>query len=628
MCIRDSSEPYYSSQACEESSSSLNNWPNKPSTLSGYSAGDPIYYYIEDDFGKELKECLNDDTANTSPIRGLSDTQANDQIINVIISAAETWNIESRSSVLVYAGTLNIEDLNTGCSSLSTTKKPAIFIKIRKGCKPNPVNNACDGTPTASSTREFIGSCNNTAEIALWADTNSFSGCNNSGVFDWKIDGEQGTQNLKTTFVHEFGHILGLGHPESYLGSQVGDQSVMESTTTSDEFEWNAHLFQWDKDCSDDTSTGHRNKRRIIEYRYQSFDSSGNEYSTVQSNESDITKGFISGNYMRDDMDIYGGLFLDDKISTDLIGTSGSVSLTNRSTFSSSLDLLDPILYYQPVLMTPLEKSGTNQDHRITYNRSLIGTAPYIADPPSIDYIRSNNFFASQNSGPYRYEICANEPTCTTTFGIKSHIPFVSAWDNVSENTVFVGVDTDRDNFNGHGEIDVYPGFRDTNNNQLLRSPSRLSVNRTPPTDNYTDFNYTLKTDVSPAVACAPNRNVFDFNCILAWVDRGITDGRILYTYFRIDNNEIIWSNTHGVFVRSYTKTFNNISASFFDGSFWLAWKTIGNDISYCRTDTGETDWDDVVTKTRSKVVDPPTWIYVPETNKESILVWTEFDSN
>lgn len=54
-------EPIYSSGDCITSSSSLNDWPNKPSQLSGYTKGDPIYFYIEDDFGKELKECLNMD---------------------------------------------------------------------------------------------------------------------------------------------------------------------------------------------------------------------------------------------------------------------------------------------------------------------------------------------------------------------------------------------------------------------------------------------------------------------------------------------------------------------------------------------------------------------------------------
>jgi len=619
--------PVYSANECITSANSLDDWPNEPSLLSGYIDGDPIYFYIEDDFGKELKDCLNNDNTNTSPIRSLSDNKANEQLINVIISAAETWNIESRSAVLIYAGTINAEDIANACSSLSTTKMPAIFIRLEQGCRPTGSPPTCLGV-TASATTDFVGFCNNTAEIVLWADRDTLNGCNNSGVSSWEIDGEQHAENLKAIFVHELGHILGLGHPNDLPVNPVGQDSIMESNLTNEQFELNAHLFPWDKDCSNDPSVGHRNERRIIEYRYQSFDSSGNEYSNIKSDENNIIKGFISGNYMRDDMDIYGGLFLENKISTDLTGTSGIDTFTNRSNFASSLDILNNSLYYQPTLMTPLEKSGTNQDHRIHYNKSVEGSSVYtIFDPPQIEYIRSNNFFISQNSGPLEYERCSNV-TCVSDSIIESHIPFVSAWDNVSGNTVFVQVNTDRSSFNNHGEIDVYPGFFSNSNNQKLRLPSRLSSNRNPPSDSYSDFNYTLKTDVAPAVACAPNRNNFNFNCILAWVDRGIVDGSILYTYFRIDNNNIVWSTTHGVFVRPYTRTLNNISAAFFNESFWLAWKTIENDIKYCRTNSSETNWNGIITKTRSKVVDSPTWIYVSETNKESILVWTEFDSN
>ena len=426
--------------------------------------------------------------------------------------------------------------------------------------------------------------------------------------------------------IHEFGHILGLGHPEDLNGvNPVGGDALMQGSATVNDLEDFSHVYPWDTDCSDDTQTNsHRSRRRIIEYRYQGFTSTGTQYSSVISNGTDIVKGFLYGNYMYDDMDRYAGLFFDDKISTDIISTSGSVSLTNRSTFGDE-DLLNPRLYFAPVLMTPLEKTGDNDSHRINFNFQVdLDYLDY--DPPQIRYFRSDNFFASEYAGSFQYEQCS-DGNCTVDVGIESHIPFVSAWDDHSGNTIFVKVGTDR-NYTGHGEIDVFPGFHSSTNGLQLKPPSRLSTNRTSPTDSFADFSYTRKTDVAPGVACAPDRNNFDYNCMIAWVDRGIMQGRILYTYFRIDNNAIVWSPNHGVFVRSGTSSFSHISAAFFNGSFWLAWKTIDGDINYCRTDSNETDWDPIVSLSRTKVVDPPTWTYVPEDTKESLLVWTEYDEN
>jgi hypothetical protein len=632
------SDPAYSATDCIGPSTNLKDWPNKndshgSSPLSGYTDGDPIFYYIESDFGKEMRDCMDQNPNNTSPILGLLDADANDQIKNTIISAAEIWNLESRTAVLIYAGTINAETADQACSSYSSTKKPAIFIRFEDSCKFNGVS--CD-TASASTTTEELSSCDNTVEIVVWGDINTNGSCSgsgneaNSGIYEWQIDGSQNNAHLKNTMIHEFGHALGLGHPSDLGSNPVGGDTIMQGAATVNQLEDFSHLYPWDNDCSDDTQTSsHRARRRIIEYRYQGFTSTGSQYSSVISNGTDIVKGFLSGNYMRDDMDRYAGLFFDDKISTDLILTTGSVSLTNQSSFSDN-DLLNPLMYFSPILMTPVEKTGDDDSHRINFNFQMdcnTGCTSFTSyDPPQTRYFRSDDFFVTEYQGSYQYSQCSNG-SCTTDTGITSHIPLVSAWDDYSGNTLFVKVGTGR-SYAGHGEIDVFPGFHSTTNGLKLRPPSRLSTNRSSPTDSFADFSYTLKTDVAPGVACAPDRNDFSYNCIIAWVDRGIMEGDILYTYFRIDSNAVVWSPNHDVFIRSGANSFSHISAAFFDGSFWLAWKTIDGDVKYCRTDSHETDWDANVSLSRTQTVDPPTWTYVPEDTKESLLIWTEYDEN
>ena len=142
-------------------------------------------------------------------------------------------------------------------------------------------------------------------------------------------------------------------------------------------------------------------------------------------------------------------------------------------------------------------------------------------------------------------------------------------------------------------------------------------------------FNYTLKTDTAPGIACGTSWLLQGANCMLAWQDRGIPDGRILYTWFSINpaTGDIVWQGTVGV--RGSAFTVGNVSAAYFDGEYWLAWKTLGtvSDAAWTHRPASSnlfSGWSTTQYMGRSRVVDAPTWLYHPTGSGETALIWTE----
>src|SRR5690606_24843236 len=111
--------------------------------------------------------------------------------------------------------------------------------------------------------------------------------------------------------------------------------------------------------------------------------------------------------------------------------TDGLLSFSAESGFDAS-ELQD--LYIAPLLFTAFERAGTDQDHRINY--SLVDTSS--DDPPLSRYRRSDVFFVNSVGNTYR------EYNGASYDNMSSHIPLISAWDEVSDNTIFVSVDTGR----------------------------------------------------------------------------------------------------------------------------------------------------------------------------------------
>jgi hypothetical protein len=104
----------------------------------------------------------------------------------------------------------------------------------------------------------------------------------------------------------------------------------------------------------------------------------------------------------------------------------------------------------------------------------------------------------------------------------------VGAYDPYSDTDVMVSVRfTD---LVAGGQIFVHPGFF---NATRLFPGAMLGAANTTHTASLSNplFDYSFQTDFAPGVACAPDRSVFPYNCILAWNDRMVPNGRIHYTY-------------------------------------------------------------------------------------------------
>ena len=111
---------------------------------------------------------------------------------------------------------------------------------------------------------------------------------------------------------------------------------------------------------------------------------------------------------------------------------------------------------------------------------------------------------------------------------------------------------------------------------------------------------------------------------MIAWVDNGVSDGTILYTYFRVDGSLISWSNT---IYSMDVNTASGISAAYFGGQMWIAYKTLLGDIQY-RSSTTTGVWFSPVSLGRTEAIQTPTWWYVPHVSREALLIWTEYDND
>jgi hypothetical protein len=333
-----------------------------------------------------------------------------------------------------------------------------------------------------------------------------------------------------------------------------------------------------------------------------------------------MIKGFTSGNMLRrSQTQNYFGLFEDGDVR---YGSSAGPSYDLTSWGPPSPDSLYQ-LFIGPSLMSPVEKAGTDQRHRINYNN------PAGVDPPALRYVRSDNIFEAND--PWgNYRSCESWTNCLSAPVLRSHVPLLSTYDPQSDVTVFAHVETDRDSQADHGVIYLHPGFRGSSN-YLLSPGSRTADFIQAPSGGYT-----LRTDAAPALACSsddlsPNE---PYNCLLAWTDRGEMNGRVLYTWFRVNSSGRLEYDGR-VYVRSWAYSAGNVSAGIAsDGSFLLAWKTSRpSDVAYtvnagaCRT-----CWGSVTKLGRERVVDAPTWLYDQYTAfwdglpHNAVLVWTEAD--
>lgn len=620
-----------------------------------------INTYIDSDMGTDFSVCsVNEDINNW-------------QSIAITATALEVWNSESRAQTFRYRGTyinndntdpFGRESVDTNFCNDPNIQEPALLVWNSRRCAPGN-NGACR---TSNATASVCPTNNQRTLITIWGNRNFatngifFAGiqfpttpnqdcpANNGSNTQVNTNNPIGNQNyrdLQALITHELGHVIGLG--DVINNGVVGGttRAVMQQSGggfNSQRTHYNSrHLFPYDMECVQNGAPSKRSKHRWVDWENQTQSFSSIQFGFHYTTHAGLSGGEQRFNGIQSNWGLYRQL---DSNQPCIIHGSASFNFSNTFSFAgsscsvigSSLDFL----HHRPVFYAPKERDfGGNQSSRVSFaNRETAFGNNQITDimPPRHRYLRTDNLFGTGTiSGTYR--ICSNL-NCTGTLVFQSSIPMVSAWDPISNRTMFIKVETD---YLGplevsNGRITVHPGLVDGSNTNIAFGSLLIPANNTVTT---LPYNYNMETDVTPGVACSPvlEQN-FPFNCMLAWVDRGAPNARVLYTYFRNDNGVIAWSDTIERLPGANTASGLSIgyAGSFMQGSgqsnFMIALKGIlpnrqGDVEVFMKEDDALNPfggWTSVILE-RADVAEPPTWLYnVDNSSLNPVLIWTEIN--
>lgn len=594
-----------------------------------------ISYYVHSDFASKIASC--------SPVYGVTDDVTTLHATGVVKHAAELWNLYALGTPLVYRGSVNDYNLEAFCNN-PARRKPAILVDYRVGCAfsgntgcredcDNHGDGNCGGNLLCtdanclSGTIGYIRSvagCEDAIQVVFVGDMNFAHSCGVDGVRYDLNDVSTGVMSgshfsLLKMAVHELGHALGIGHAGS---SEIGMMSPAYST-----FSPARHPHKWDKDCILHPDA---NNHRSLRYRHQSHQAgvwNDMKYHPYTTRRAPVVDGYwwdhYSKTYIYSLLDakhpsslFFFDYYLPPSISGDL-EFGAFTSNTNVYDFKANIDSAPSFF---SVGNSPVTSSD---DQRIFYNQHGTSLSTVI-DPPRLRYVRSEDVFQSSISGTLFQ--CDN-PSCTSVSEIRTSVPLSHTYDLSSRNDIFVSVqDTDK---HSGGIIAVHVGMESVN---LIGHGVEMNVHNTslPAVNSY--WQHSHWTDFKPGVACAPDRERFYYNCLLAWAPRGTLNGRVLYTYFYYDNEDetIYWHGTS--YARGGTLTRAHVSAGWFNDTFWLGWKHWTYPSRVMRaynTGAGYGTWSAASGPggDHSSMVEPPTFFYPPLSvwpNDEAGWAWTE----
>jgi len=595
------------------------------------AGGDTIYVYIEEDFAAELKHCTpaNDNDLTEHLLR------------SEVIAAMEAWNAETRGPGFVYAGTFNAAESEVDGSGVcgSSFLEPSVFVLFNKGCR--QLNNACNPLVFANTRDANCASgTNSRILLSVYGDPNGFVFppgtppnpyfCEENQGLNWNLSWNNagGGFPFRAGLLHELGHALNLGHLQA---NPAPDDTVNGTVMTTGGSSLNGrHPFAFDKECVPWEADARSTWAKWLVYADSSSSYDSGSWGTSYISGSGA-KGMVSGGHIRANSgSVYYGRYDDDsKVLYNAAGTGSTFSFSYSSTLGAAAQDLD----VDPVLYAPRElpSFGSYTQNYLNFNRT--GESYY---PPRLDQLRSDDFYAANSLVAWRTcnRNVAN-PCATTTNSLASHVPMTTAWDAASGNTLFVRVNTTKGDAD-YGQISIHPGLYN-GGPYTLRSATALPYTANVPTESYTNpgFVYEKRTDTHVAVTCAPDRNEWDYNCLLAWQDIGIPNGRVLYDYFNVTcAGELCGVNFRGSITArgtegaTATSTVAGLSAAWFDGRFWLTWKSYDGtpQVFYNNGGFGGSygAWYQSSLSLPSMAISPPTFLYVPDQTKQSILTWAQ----
>lgn len=566
---------------------------------------DAIFVYIESAVASDLTYCspnTPDDTAMTDAM-----------FQRAVEEAADIWNRQGLATPLIVMGPINYASPENACDT-GMPLKPAVFVHYERGCDPADFVNCVSPSPATASVRT-IDDCDDAVRLTLFGNTTTVGSCAQSNGINYRIGSQDNVsigsrRSVKRILVHEFGHVLGMGHHVNPTGNTVMNNSP------------HTQLWYTDQFCS----TVYTHGRDVHRYRYQESDSNG-PFSSTKTHSNVVQKGFYSGGLVRSaGGSPYYSLYTDDVVRYGYANNDGVLS------FSSTSSPLHGQLQQQfiaPVIFAPLEYTPSSYNA----NRMNYSAPAYGLDAPVQKYARSNGsgIFNSVYVGTL-YECL--DASCVFFDTLESNISMNAAWDETSGNTVFAHVST-TDPYYSSGAITLYPGFYG-GSNYLLRQGVTLPTGSLPSTAGAeANWSYQARTDVQVGIGCLHDPGTL-YPCILAWNDSGVLNGKVLYVFFKVNtNNEIEWygGSNPTVYIRSGSDTSGPPAVGYspYDEKLWLAWRESGANGTIKRVPQYGTysSWYYYDTITSADyIVDHPTFLYSPRVAREWGLMWTEVTPN
>lgn len=368
--------------------------------------------------------------------------------------------------------------------------------------------------------------------------------------------------DMINTMTHEFGHVLGIGHP-----LKANAFSVMEFQNPN-----RRELYQLDTECAEEYYDGHPLSLAGTQMVFSggSFSSSLVGSSTFWSMASGVTSGgsASSPNRFRGVRMTNSGLYAE-KYSSGLRYLGNINNLTSHP--PSRIHRRDlPAASRDAILV---KRRGT-KDYGSYRHEKFYQTI----------YLSSDGFEANATSETLKYCSSASGSmlqTCNAVENVYSARRVAAAYDEWTGRTVYAWTDQNRENH--------------LQNNNLLVAFGNYNANTVG-----LPFSAGVRSDVAPGVACkAGQAGSIGYDCMLAYTD--ITDSKNsvrFRRFFAYDNGShyvpLFEAGYHQVDAAGWQRTASPIGLFYHSGKWWLAIKlalaTGNGGVRFYSSTTGDED--------------------------------------